>query len=174
MNPDTPPDAPDDDRSRPWLAPVLFFAAVALVIGTASTVATRHRALHGADFFTGRYIDARFTPPPALVGAPVEAHTFAWPLRQGSGSLRVRFETVARVGSGAAVSAVRVEPGADLLDGLEATVQITGYDARAVIDGVAVPWGRVSLECVERAADGEETHRIELRGDGRHVDTDAR
>ena len=33
---------------------------------------------------------------------------------------------------------------------------------------------RLALECVERASDGEATHRVELRGDGRHVDPDAR
>ncbi len=174
MSTDAPPSAPTDDGARPWLAPVLFFTCVALVIGVASAVATRHRALRGADFFTGRYVDARFAAPPSLVGAPAVVHDFAWPLRQGSGSLRVRFETTARAGSGAVVSAVRVERGADLLDGLEATVRVTGYDTRAVIDGVEAPWGRVSLECVERASDGEATHRVELRGDGRHVDPDAR
>ncbi len=159
-------------RDRLWLAPVLFMVAVGSVIAVASSVASRHRSLHGADFFTGLYVDARFAPPPSLVGATSRRHTTSWPLAPGSGSLRVRFEGAAR-GAASAVTAVRVEPAADLIDGVEARVHVTGYDTSIVVEGALRPRGRVALECVERAADGEHTHRIELYGDGVTVDPDA-
>ena len=157
---------------RPWLAPVLFVVAVAAVITVASSVASRHRSLHGADFFTGRYVDARFAPPASLVGVTPREHTTSWPLAPGSGSLRVRFEGVAR-GAASSVTSVRVEPGRDLIDGVEARVQVTGYDSSIVFAGALRPRGRVVIECVERAADGEHTHRLELYGDGETVDPDA-
>lgn len=159
-------------NERPWLAPVVFFACVAAVVAGASSVVSRHRALHGADFVTGRYVDARFPPPVSLSRERPSTHTVDWPLTTGSGSLRVRFETVSR-GAASAVTSMRVEPGADLIDGVEASVSVTGYDTSLVVDGVARPRGRVSLECVERAGDGVRTHHLEVFGDGLSRDPDA-
>lgn len=148
------------------MAPLRFALFVALVLGLASAVATRHRAVHGADFFSGRHLDVTFAAPPSLRGAPLSERHFAWPLSQGSGSLAVTWQTVAQ-GPQSAVTAVRVEPGADLVDGVEATVRVTGYDTVTVDDsGRAQPVGNAVLECVETAADGLHRHRLELRGDG--------
>ncbi len=166
----TPPEA-SAQRDRPWLAPVVFFACVAAVVAGASSVVSRHSALHGADFFSGRYVDARFPPPPSLARERPASHVVGWPLAAGSGSLRIRFETVSR-GAASAVTSARVEPGPDLIDGVEARVTVTGYDTSVVVDGVPRPRGRVSLECVERAGDGERTHRIEVFGDGSSLDPD--
>jgi tetratricopeptide (TPR) repeat protein len=68
------------------------------------------------------------------------------------------------------VTAVRVAPGRDVLDGVEASVRVIDYDTVTVgADGVAAPVGHVTLECVERAGDGEHPHRLELRADGTWV-----
>ncbi len=173
MTADAPDEEPPRDAPRRWVGPAVFFAFVAAVVSGASAVASRHRALHGADLVTGLYVDARFAPPPSLAGARTVSHDATWPLAPGSGSLRVRFETVSR-GRASAVTAARVEPGARVLDGVEARVRVTGYETSATADdGRAIPVGRVALECVERAADGEHVHRIELRGDGTTADPDA-
>lgn len=160
-------------HDRPWLAPAVFFACLAAVIAAASSVVSRHRALHGAEFFTGRHLDARFPPPPSLARERPTTHTARWALASGSGSLRVTFETVSRERA-SAVTAARVEPGADVIDGVEATVRVTGYDTTIVVDGVERPRGRLSLECVERAGDGTRTHHLDLYGDGETADPDAR
>lgn len=162
-------------RPARWKGPAAFAAFVVGVLGAASVVAGRHRALHGADFVTGLHLDVTFAPPAHLraVAPRAATHAVAWPLTQGSGSLAVRLSTAAWPSRERHVTAVRVAPGADLLDGVEATVRVTGYDTVTVgADGAAAPIGHVTLECVERAADGVRTHRIELRGDGSWVDPD--
>jgi hypothetical protein len=161
------------EGDRPWLAPVVFFACFAAVIAVASSVVSRHRALHGADFFTGRHLDARFSPPPSLARERPSTHTARWALASGSGALRVTFETVSRERASAVIAA-RVEPGPDVIDGVEATVRVTGYDTSIVVEGVARPRGRLSLECVERAGDGTRIHHLDLFGDGETADPDAR
>lgn len=167
-------DAPDDQEStsvrRTWRGVGLFVAFVAAVVGGAWAVGARHRSLHGADFFTGVYVDARFPPPAHLRAAGTDgAHTLRWPLAPGSGALEVRFET-RRTPRARLVTAVRVAPGRDVLDGVEASVRVTDYDTVTVgPDGAAAPVGHVTLECIERAGDGEHPHRVELRGDGTWV-----
>jgi hypothetical protein len=155
---------------RTWRNIALFAGFVLAVVGAASAVGGRYRALHGADFFTGVYLDARFAPPPRLRGAvTLAAHSLRWPLAPGSGGLDVRFES-RRVGRSRFVTAVRVAPGSDVLDGVDATVRVIDYDTVTLdADGRAAAVGHVTLECLERAGDGEHPHRLELRGDGTWV-----
>lgn len=166
MEPDAPAPVPEGQpRWRPF---VMFAAFVLAVLGGAMGVGARHRAVRGADFFTGRYLDVRFTPPDGSArGGSSTVHEVPWPLAQGSGALRVRFEVTRTSASARLITAVRVEPSPSVIDGVEATVRVTGYDRSAVgVDGVERPVGRVTLECIERAPDGTHPHRIELRGDG--------
>jgi hypothetical protein len=158
------------DTRRPWRAVLAFGAFVLSVAGGAWVVGARHRALHGADFFTGDLLDARFPPPTHLRGAGTDTvHAMRWPLAPGSGALDVRFET-RHLPRARLVTAVRVTPGQDVLDGVEASVRVIDYDTTTVgTNGEAVPVGHVTLECIERAGDGEHTHRVELRGDGTWV-----
>lgn len=171
---DAPTDAPDDQESiavrRTWRSVALFAAFVLSVVGVAWAVGARHRALHGADFVSGLLLDARFPPPAHLRGAGQgSTHTMRWPLAPGSGALEVRFEAL-RLDRARLVTAVRVAPGRDVLDGVEASVRVIDYDTVTVgADGVAAPVGHVTLECVERAGDGEHPHRLELRADGTWV-----
>lgn len=167
-----PADDQEPHRLRAaWRGIALFVAFVLSVLGTAWGIGSRHRSLHGADFFTTVYLDARFPPPTHLRGAGADAvHTLRWPLAPGSGSLRVSFETRRLAAGPRLVTAVRVAPGGDVVDGVEAAVRVTDYDTTTVgADGAMAAVGHVTLDCMERAGDGEHPHRVELRGDGTWV-----
>lgn len=145
----------------------MFAAFVLTVLGVAMGVGARHRAVHGADFFTGHHVDVHFAPPETLRGGAVTVHEAPWPLAQGSGALTVRFEVTRYPTHEQIITAVRVDASPSVIEGVEVSVRVTGYERSAVgADGVERPIGRVTLEGVERAPDGEHPHRIELRGDG--------
>jgi hypothetical protein len=172
---------PNDDQEphrlrAAWRGIALFIAFVVSVVGVAWWVGSRHRSLHGADFFTALHLDARFPPPTHLRGSGADAtHTLRWPLAAGSGSLHVRFETRRLAAGTRLVTAVRVAPGSDVVDGVEATVRVTDYDTTTVgADGAMASIGHVTLDCVERAGDGEHPHRVVLRGDATWVFDDGR
>jgi hypothetical protein len=152
------------ERQEPahWKGPAVFLLAVSTVIAIAFTVGQRHRSVHGADFFTGYHLDTHLRAPSSVVGNPV-GHRLHWALTQGSGSLNVQFETV-RVRGGSSVVSARVQPGGDLVDGVEAHVHITGYEPGG--ETTSTPIGTLTLQCEERAGDGVRTHVLELRGDG--------
>jgi hypothetical protein len=149
---------------RRWVGPALFVAFVVAVLSAAYAAVGRDHALHGADFVTGLYLDLSFRAP-HNAEAPV-VHAIAWPLSQGSGSLQVRFET-RRAGAASVVTSVRVAPWPHTGDSVDASVRLTGYDSSIELpSGERVALARATLECTERAADGEHSYTLELLGDG--------
>jgi hypothetical protein len=150
------------------------FALLVIAVTTAGlAVIARHRALHGARFLEGTYLDAPLRAPEHL-GAPrsTERYTVPFALSPGSGSLRVRFETAVFDRDARAITRVVVEP-AQIADGVTAAVTLTGYSATTTDSSATRPVANVVLECTESAADGDHIHHIQLVADGTSTNPDA-